>query len=83
MLLVYGRCREFALGSFQLASLAEAREQARANWKLARTDCDPLADKQRTQEMPSFVTAARGLDQKPTAWRNARYPYSWLRGLER
>ena len=42
-LVIRGRRRELGLGSVNLVSLAEAREQALANRKLARSGGDPLA----------------------------------------
>ena len=70
-LLVRGRRRELGLGSVALVSLAEAREQARANRRLARAGGDPLADKRRTQDMPTFAAAAiRVVEQKQGGWRH-------------
>ena len=40
-------------------SLAEAREEALANRKLARSGGDPLADKRRVQGVPTFAEAGR------------------------
>ena len=44
-LLIRGRRRELGLGSVALVPLAEAREKALANRKLARQGGDPLAEK--------------------------------------
>ena len=57
-LAIRGRNRELGLGSVALISLAEAREQALANRKLARSGGDPLAEKRRTQGVPSFAESA-------------------------
>ncbi len=46
------------LGSFALVSLAEAREQALANRKLARTGGHPLGARRRTAGVPTFAEAA-------------------------
>ena len=46
-LVIRGRRRELGLGSVALVSLAEAREKALANRKLAREGGDPLAEKRR------------------------------------
>ena len=46
-LVIRGRRRELGLGSVVLVSLAEAREKALANRKLAREGGDPLAEKRR------------------------------------
>ena len=83
-LLVRARRRELGLGSVALVSLAEAREQARANRKLARTGGDPLADKRRTQDMPTFAAAAmRVVEQKQGGWRHSTHATTWRRSLER
>ena len=57
-LLVRGRRRELGLGSLALVPLAEAREKALANRKLARQGGDPLAEKRRSQGIPTFAEAA-------------------------
>ena len=54
-LVVRGRRRELGLGSVALVPLAEAREKALANRKLARQGGDPLAEKRRTQGIPTFA----------------------------
>ena len=83
-LLVRGRRRELGLGSVALISLAEAREKAHANRKLAREGGDPLGEKRRTQGMPSFAEAApRVVEQQQAGWRDPNYPKVWLSNLER
>ena len=83
-LAVRGRRRELGLGSLKLVSLAEAREQALANRKLARAGGDPLAAKRRAQGVPTFAeAAARVMEQKRAGWRSARHPRLWLGSLER
>ena len=83
-LVVRGRRRELGLGSVALVSLAEAREQARTNRRLARAGGDPLADKHRTQDMPTFAAAAiRVVEQKQGGWRHATHATTWRRSLER
>ena len=82
-LVVRSRKRELGLGSVQLVSLAEAREQALANRKLARTGGDPLAEKHRSSGIPTFAEAAkRVVEQKRAGWRSAAHAKSWLRSLE-
>ena len=83
-LVIRGRKHELGLGSVHLVSLAEAREQALANRKLARAGGDPLADKRRTQGMPTFAEAAvTVVEQKRAGWRSARQAADWLNNLER
>ena len=83
-LLIRGRCRELGLGSVALVPLAEAREKALANRKLARQGGDPLAEKRRSQGIPTFAEAAiRVLEQKQGGWRNPRHAREWQSSLRR
>ena len=83
-LLVRGRRRELGLGSLALVPLAEAREKALANRKLARQGGDPLVEKRRSQGIPTFAEAAmRLLEQKRAGWRNPRHPREWMSSLRR
>ena len=83
-IVIRGRKRELGLGSTALVPLAEAREQALANRKLARQGGDPLAEKRRSQGMPTFADAAvHVVEQKRAGWRSPRHPQQWLSSLER
>ena len=83
-LLVRGRRRELGLGSVALVPLAEAREKALVNRKLARQGGDPLAEKRRSQGIPTFAeAAARVLEQKQAGWRNPRHAREWISSLRR
>ena len=83
-LLIRGRRRELGLGSVALVPLAEAREKALANRKLARQGGDPLAEKRRSQGIPTFAEAAmRVLEQKQGGWRNPRHGREWMSSLRR
>ena len=83
-LVIRGRKHELGLGSVHLVSLAEAREQALANRKLARAGGDPLADKRRAVGMPTFAEATvTVVEQKQAGWRSATLATDWLRSLER
>ena len=83
-LVVRGRKRELGLGSVYLVSLAEARKKALANRKLAREGGDPLAEKRRTEGVPSFAEAAeRVLKQKKSGWRSSDYGFEWISSLRR
>ena len=82
-LVIRGRKRELGLGSVALVSLAEAREQALANRKLARAGGDPLAEKRRLVGVPTFAEAAeRVVEQKRAGWRSAAHARNWFRTLE-
>ena len=83
-LLVRGRRRELGLGSLVLVPLAEAREKALTNRKVARQGGDPLWEKRRTQAVPTFAEAAmRVLEQKRAGWRNPRHSREWISSLRR
>ncbi|MCY4659088.1 MAG: Arm DNA-binding domain-containing protein [Acidobacteria bacterium] len=83
-LVIRGRKHELGLGSVQLVSLAEAREQALANRKLARAGGDPLADRRRLQGTPTFAEAAATVvEQKRAGWRSPRQAADWLHSLQR
>ena len=56
-IVIHGRRRDIGLGGFPLVTLAEARQQAFANRKLARTGGDPIALK-RQGDVPTFEEAA-------------------------
>ena len=57
-LVIRGWQRELGLGSVYLVPLAEARAIALANRKIARSGGDPLAERRRTQAVPTFAVAA-------------------------
>ncbi len=83
-LVVRGRRRELGLGAVTLVPLAEARELALANRRLARSGGDPLTEKRRAQQMPTFADAARRvLEQKQGGWRGRWHAQNWIRSLER
>ncbi|MCY3757212.1 MAG: integrase arm-type DNA-binding domain-containing protein [Acidobacteria bacterium] len=83
-LVVRGRRRELGLGSVALVPLAEAREKARGNRKLAREGGDPLAEKRRAEGIPTFAEAAsRVLEQKRGGWRGRRHHREWMASLRR
>ena len=83
-LVIRGRRRELGLGPLALVPLAEAREMALANRKLARQGGDPLAEKRRSEGIPTFAEAASlVLEQKRAGWRNQKHAQEWLASLRR
>ena len=69
-LVIQGRRRELGLGSFKHVTLAEAREAAYANSKLARTGGDPLADRRRRRATPSLAEATEAvISMHSPTWR--------------
>ena len=57
-LVIRGKSCVLGLGGLALVSLAEAREKALANRKLARSGGDPLAARPRAAGVPTFAEAA-------------------------
>ena len=82
-LVIHGRQRTLGLGGCALVSLAEARQAALENRKIARADGDPLA-RRHISETPSFeAAAATVIDLHRHGWRNEKHAAQWeatLRG---
>ena len=77
-LVIHGKRCQLGLGGYPLVTLAEARNKAFENRKLARAGGDPLALKRRA-DVPTFAEAAERVHaiHLPT-WRNARHAATWL-----
>ena len=81
-LVIRGKPRTLGLGGFTLVTLAEAREMALANRRLARSGGDPLAARRRARDLPTFEQAAVAvLEQKRTGWRNEKHGKDWPTSL--
>lgn len=80
---VRGKRRELGLGSFPTVSLAEAREKAMSNRKVARTGGDPLAEKRIARSMPTFEEATHKTHEElsPT-WKNPKDRAAFLSSME-
>ena len=73
-----------AAGGENAAKLLNLTVSALLNRKLARQGGDPLAEKRRSQGIPTFAeAAARLLEQKRAGWRNPRHPREWMSSLRR
>ena len=71
---VAGRQREIGLGSADLVTLAEARELAVSNKKIARAGGDPLATKQQRVAIPSLIEAIdKVIELNAPTWTNAKH----------
>ncbi len=81
-IVIEGKRRDLGIGPLSLVSLAEAREKALENRKLARSGGDPLAAKKRSIEVLTFKAAAEKVHElsKPT-WRNEKHGDQWLNTL--
>ena len=78
---IRGRRRDIGLGSVRLVPLAEAREKALVNRKLARDGGDPLAG--RAKRIPLFADVAeRVWNQLRQGWRHPRHASDWWRSFE-
>lgn len=80
---VHGKRRDIGLGGFPLVGLAEARDKAFENRRLARGGGDPLAEKRRVR-VPSFREAARRtFEANRPRWRSAKVAATWWQQMER
>ena len=72
------------LGGFPLVSLAEAREKAFSNRKLAREGGDPAGRETfRAEGMPTFAEAAeRVWNDKSPGWRHSGHAQEWMSSLD-
>ena len=79
---IQGRNRTLGLGGCQLVSLAEAREKAFMNRKIARSGGDPRTERHKVRDIPTFAeAAARVLEQKRPGWRSGKHPEDWISSL--
>ena len=79
---IQGRNRTLGLGGYRLVSLAEAREKAFTNRKIARSGGDPRTERHKVRDMPTFAeAAARVLEQKRPGWRSGKHPNDWISSL--
>ena len=75
--------REIGIGPADLISLADARETALANKRLAFSGGDPIAAKKEGQDIPSFKDATqRVYDIHAPTWRNKKHAAQFLSTLE-
>lgn len=82
-IVIRGKRTEIGLGSATLVSLAEVRETALENRKLARAGGDPLQAKRTASALLNFEQAARKVYEihRPT-WRNAKHAAQFISTLE-
>ena len=82
-LTVNGRRRNIGLGGCGWVTLAEAREAALKNRRLARRGGDPLAEK-RKEKAPTFREAAeRTYESLRPRWRSKTVAVNWMQQIER
>ena len=79
-LFIHGKRRELGLGSLRLVTLAQARETAIANRRLARSGGNPLAS--RRQSVPTFEQAgAKVFAMHRPNWKSAKQAAQWTASL--
>jgi integrase len=81
--MVRGKRRELGLGGFPTVTLAEAREVALENKRVAARGGDPLAERRRAKARPTFKEAAIATHAElaPT-WKNPKDRDAFLNTLE-
>ena len=86
-LTIEGRRHDIGLGGYPLVSLAEAREKAFMNRRLARAGGDPLAEKRNVKlraAMPTFREAAeKTYESLRPRWRSTKVAANWMQQLDR
>lgn len=82
-IVIRGKRSEIGMGSASLVTLAEARERALENRKLARAGGDPLQAKRASEALLTFEEASRKVHKihEPT-WRNKKHAAQFLSTLE-
>ena len=79
-LFIHGKRRELGLGSLRLVTLAQARERAIANRRLARSGGNPLAS--RRQSVPTFEQAgAKVFAMHRPNWKSAKQAAQWTASM--
>ena len=79
-LFIHGKRRELGLGSTRLVTLAQARETAIANRRLARSGGNPLAS--RRHSVPTFEqAAAKVFAMYRPNWKSAHHAAQWKASL--
>lgn len=82
-IVIRGKRRDLGLGSPPLVSLAQARDLALDNRRLARAGGDPLAAKRDKAAVPTFAEAVeRFLDSKLAEFRNEKHRLQWRSSLD-
>ena len=75
--------RNIGLGGYPTVSLAEARDKAFQNRKLARSGGDPLKEKQKAK-LPSFEQAAeKTFETNRARWRSEKTAKNWKQGMKK
>lgn len=82
-IVIRGKRREIGLGAYPLVSLAEAREKAFENKRLAHAGGDPLAEKRKARAILTFEEAARNTHKEIAhTWKNPKDRAAYLKSME-
>jgi len=77
-----GKAREMGLGAFPEVGLADARERALAARKLVKEGVDPIADRQRDRNPPTFGELAdEVVAEQSKGFRNDKHKAQWAMTL--
>ncbi|WP_291986624.1 site-specific integrase [Luteitalea sp.] len=81
---VLGKRRDMGLGSAQLVSLLDARDEAARFRRLARSGGDPLADRRKSRVIvPTLRAAAKAVHESHAGtFRNPKHRADWISSLE-
>jgi hypothetical protein len=81
---VNGRRRDIGLGEFRHVSLRDARLEAAAIKKLAKSGVDPLEERRKVEiVIPTFEQAAkRAHAEMVKGWKNGKHTKQWIKTLE-
>ena len=81
---VDGRRRDYGLGSYDVLTLAEARERAAEGRKMAKAGLDPSIEWRRERQVvPTFDDAARQcFEELRRGWKNGKHQAQWMTTLE-
>ena len=81
-LTIHGRRHDIGLGGYPLVTLADAREKALDNRRLARKGGDPLSER-RKAEVPTFREAALAtFEATRPRWRSEKVARNWIQQME-
>ena len=82
-LTVHGKRRDIGLGSMSLVSLAEAREAAFENRRIARRGGDPLQSRRQAARVPTFREAIEQvIAAHRNEWKGERTAGYWRRSMD-
>ena len=82
-IVIHGKRREMGLGGYPLITLAEARETARANKRLAYLGGDPMAERRKAKSSITFAEAvAQYLESKLDGFKNEKHRKQWRATLD-